>query len=361
MGPLNVGWWTDHERYGDEGRRRLRRTRGQRRAADLDQPTAMPAKAGASEGAGLADAASTAAPGIASEHGTSDTGAHGSVADRRTPTDRRSGSTSHSHGRTSADRIRRPPTAADRVRTAVRGLGQTLITLGLVVLLFVVYELWVTDLINHRTQRQLGATLHREWESGDDPLVGAARSGPRRPREKVTRIPLGRGIANIYIPAFGTDYVFTIVEGTSTAQLEQGPGHYVDSALPGGIGNFSVAGHRVGKGSPFLNLDKLRAGAAIVIETKDYWYTYRVMGSRETGDPEEPGNGGIRGMQVVEPTNIGVIRPVPGRSGGKPRMRLLTLTTCHPKFSARERLIIHAQQEGGPLSKSRGLPPALKG
>jgi len=247
------------------------------------------------------------------------------------------------------------------VRTFVRGVGQTLITFGLVVLLFVGYELWVTDLINHRTQSRLNTALHKQWENGDDPLVGAGQTRSRRPGERVTRIPLGRGIANIYIPEFGTDYVFTIVEGTNSSQLEEGPGHYVDTALPGELGNFAVAGHRVGKGSPFLNLDKLRAGSPIVIETKDYWYTYRVLGNRRTGDPERPGGSGVSGLQIVDPSNLGVVLPMPEQPGAKPRLRLLTLTTCHPKFSARERLIIHAQEDGGPLRKGPGvIPPALR-
>jgi sortase A len=263
----------------------------------------------------------------------------------------------------SGEPTRPPATVGDRVRTLVRAIGQTLVTLGLVVLLFVVYELWVTDLMNARTQHDLGATLRKQWDRGDDPIVDATQPArPRFPGERISRIPLGRGIANIYIPRFGTDYVFTIVEGTGAAELEEGPGHYVDSALPGQLGNFAVAGHRVGKGSPFLNLDKLRAGDAIVIETKDYWYTYRVLGDRRTGDPGQPGYGGIKGRQIVDPGAVAVVEPVPDQPGAAPRMRLLTLTTCHPKFSARERLIIHARQEGGRLARSRGvLPPALRG
>ena len=143
--------------------------------------------------------------------------------------------------------------------------------------------------------------------------------------------------------------------------LDRGPGHYPDTVLPGQIGNFSVAGHRVGKGSPFLNLDKLPVGSPIVIRTKTYWFTYRVMGDPASKDVTRPGPAGIPGMQIVSPADIGVIEPVPNQPGAKPVRRLLTLTTCHPKFSARQRLVIHAQLDGAPMPTSEGLPPALKG
>jgi sortase A len=264
-------------------------------------------------------------------------------------------------GRASSSAAKPPVKRGDRIRTGVRGAGQTLITLGLVVLLFVVYELWVTNLINARTQHKLGTALQKDWNEGDDPLVGGGSSnGPPKPGEKVSRIPLGKGIANIYIPAFGLDYVYTIVEGTSLDQLAEGPGHYPKSALPGAVGNFAVAGHRVGKGSPFLNLDKLRAGDAIVIETKAYWYTYRVLGNRATGDTTR-GTLGIPGMQIVNPGDVDVIDPVPGAPTARPRFPFITLTTCHPKFSARQRLIIHGQLEGNRWPKTQGEPPALQG
>jgi sortase A len=253
-----------------------------------------------------------------------------------------------------------PRTRGDRIRTGVRGVGQTMITLGLIVLLFVVYELWVTDLFNAHTQHKLSTALQKDWEQGDDPLVGAAPSGPAKPGAKVSHIPLGKGIANIYIPAFGPDYVFTVVEGTGPNELAEGPGHYSGSALPGQVGNFSIAGHRVGKGSPFLNLDKLRAGDAIVIETKSYWYTYRVLGNKATGDTSR-GTLGIPGMQIVPPTDVDVIRPVPnGPTAAHAQFPFITLTTCHPKFSARQRLIIHGQLEGKAWPKSQGDPPALQ-
>ena len=264
-------------------------------------------------------------------------------------------------GRNGGTRTTTPdePGRGDSVRTVIRGVAQVLITLGLVLLLFAVYEVWFTGVLADRAQDQLKTELDQQWETGDDPVIAAQQ--PAKPGTKVRSIPLGEGFALIYMPDFGTDYVYTVLEGTGTAQLDKGPGHYPDSVLPGQVGNFAVAGHRVGKGSPFLNLDKLKAGSAIVIRTKTYWYTYRVLGDAASRNPRAVGPLGIPGMQVVDPREVGVVAPVPNRAGIKPTQRLLTFTTCHPKFSARQRLVIHAQLEGSPQPASKGPPPALAG
>jgi len=250
---------------------------------------------------------------------------------------------------------RRPRrTFGDRIRTFLRGIGQTFITLGLVLLLLAVYEVWFTDLVNHRTQKDLTTSLQTQWDNGDDPTVGTV---PTRPGEKVRSIPLGDGFALIYIPDFGTDYVFTVVEGTDLDELNKGPGHYVDTPLPGAVGNVAIAGHRVGKGSPFLNLDKLKAGSAIVIRTRSYWYTYRVVGDR--GNADAVSALGFPGREIVDPSDVAVIAPVPDKPAATPTRRLLTLTTCHPKFTARQRMVIHAELDGSPFPVGKGTPPSM--
>ncbi|HEX5493252.1 MAG TPA: class E sortase [Mycobacteriales bacterium] len=251
----------------------------------------------------------------------------------------------------------KPDPWGDRLRTGVRGTGQTLITAGLVILLFVVYELWITNIFNAHTQHQLHAKLEQQWSQGKDPLA----VGPARPGTKLRDIPLGDGVALIRIPAFGADWAYTIVEGTGERELAEGPGHYTGTALPGEVGDFAVAGHRVGKGSPFLNLDKLRAGDFIVVETKDYWYAYRVLGDQASGDPTQVDQDGIPGQEIVQPTDIDVIDPVPGHPGRTPNRRMITLTTCNPRFSAAQRMIIHGEMVGAPLKKGPGVvPPALQ-
>jgi sortase A len=227
----------------------------------------------------------------------------------------------------------------DWVRFGLRGTGQTLITCGLVILLFVVYELWVTNIFAHEKQSRVHNQLEKEWAHGDDPLVGGRL---KLPGGKQSTIPVGTGIANLYIPRLGTDYHFTIVEGTDDGSLEKGPGHYIRTALPGEVGNFSVAGHRVGKGEPFLNLDHLKPSDAVVVETRSNWYIYRVKGDTQSGDLNNGGSDGIPGREIVSPSETDVIAPVPDHVGAKPTEKLMTMTTCHPKFTANQRMIVHA-------------------
>lgn len=241
------------------------------------------------------------------------------------------------------------------LRTAVRGMGQALITVGLVLLLFVVYEVWVTDEINEGRQSELTQDLRQRWESGADPLRTPGRSG-----SGVAELPLGEGFAFIRIPRFGPEYVRVILEGTDEDKLTEGPGHYAGSALPGELGNLALAGHRNGSGAPFLDLDQLEAGDAIIIETSDTWFVYRMLDdpvAREgRADPD-----GIPGRRIVDPGAVEVVEPVPGQPEAVPTRRLMTLTTCHPRFSNAQRLIIHAELDGAGLPKADHPdgPPAL--
>jgi sortase A len=228
-------------------------------------------------------------------------------------------------------------------------VGELLVTGGLVVLLFVVYELFVTDLLNEGTQSELSQVLHEEWDR--DP-------GTPTPRADLTG---GDAFAVLYIPRLGLDYQRVVLEGTNEKQLTQGPGHYTDTALPGEPGNVGLAGHRVGKGSPFLELDTLRPGDPIVVETVDSWFVYRVLGDVATGDFDGDPSG-VPGQEIVAPTEVGVLAPTPnGPEDAAPTGSFLTLTTCHPRYSAEQRLVIHARLDGGAIAKSAepNGPPAL--
>lgn len=267
-----------------------------------------------------------------------------------------------------------------RLRTVGRGISQTLVTVGLVVLLFVVYQLWVTDLLAARAQDQLAETIQEQWAEspppatppGDAPVVQAppgSAPAPAPAEQPPAAAPgaieadLGDPFAILHIPRLSDDYSRVVVEGASEVQLEQGPGHYVGTAMPGQQGNFAVAGHRVGRGSPFLDLDRMRPGDAIVVETDDSWFVYRVLGDAASGDFGTDASG-IPGRQIVRPSDVEVISPTPGGPArGEASGAYLTLTTCHPKYSAEQRLIIHARLDGGPLSKASAPdgPPALDG
>lgn len=239
--------------------------------------------------------------------------------------------------------------AGDKVRFVLRGIGQTLITLGLVVLLFVVYEVWITNIFAHRLQNKVASALQKEWrDNPGDPLLPL-------PGEKDPSIPLGTGIGVMYIPRLGQDFHFTIVQGSvvpTDGELEKGPAHYRNTALPGEVGNFAVAGHRVGKGEPFLNIDKLRSGDTVIVETKSWWYVYRVLGLPSGQNPEKVQQEAaldaegkpilLPGREIVSPSDGDVLLPVPDHPDATASKHLMTMTTCHPKFTASHRMIVYS-------------------
>jgi len=224
--------------------------------------------------------------------------------------------------------------AGEAIRTFLRGLGQTLITLGVVVLLFVGYELYATNVYTDRQQSQLGSDLTHAWQQPEP----AART-----RVTPVAAALGQGIAVIWIPRLGRTYHRVVVEGVGKEDLKKGPGHYPGTADSGGVGNMVISGHRTTYGAPFNRIDELRPGDAIVLETRDSWFTYRMTG-----------------QQIVAPTAVEVTYAVPGQRNAVPTARLLTLTTCNPKYSAQQRLIVRALLETA-LPRTGGEPPALTG
>ena len=154
----------------------------------------------------------------------------------------------------------------------------------------------------------------------------------------------------MHIPRLGKGWERPIVEGVKLSDLAQGLGHYPDTALPGQVGNFSVAGHRATHGEPFRNLDKLRPGDAVVVGTWTTWFTYVV---------DSP-YGDARGHEIVDPHRIDVVAPVPKHPGVKPTKRLMTLTTCHPRWASRWRMIVYTHL-ASQQPKAEGMPPALEG
>jgi len=259
----------------------------------------------------------------------------------------------------------------------LRGFGQLLITAGMVLLLFVVYELWVSNLFADRKQHQVRQQLATAWRTGQDPLKGQDRLN--LPIGKQVVLPVGDGFANLYIPQFGKDYVKTIVQGTDDASLNEGPGHYVNSQLPGQIGNFALAGHRVGKGEPFLNLDQLHPGDKVVVQTASNWYVYTVLGNVQayhaalkltsasaravaiSNALAATDSQGVPGREIVSPTAVQVVAPVPAHPDQTPTRALLTMTTCHPKYTANQRMIVHAVLTRSIPNSGSGLPRELPG
>ncbi|HWS38588.1 MAG TPA: class E sortase, partial [Actinoplanes sp.] len=206
------------------------------------------------------------------------------------------------------------PSVGSRFRTGIRASGELMITFGLVILLFAGYQVFGNSAAVESEQDSLGAELDQAWA---DPTVvpsGPIKKGPAAPGADL--------VGRLYIPKF--DMKWVVVDGVTPEDIRYAPGHYPDTAKPGEVGNFSVAGHRIRK--IFWRLDELKDGDVIGVETRDAWYVYHVYQ-----------------QEVVRPHQVEVVAAVPGKPKAKPTQALLTLTTCNPKYNNYERLIIHAE------------------
>lgn len=196
------------------------------------------------------------------------------------------------------------------VATAVSLFGELLITAGLVLGLFVVYSLWWTNVLADREADKQGNTIRDRWAGGPGALD--------------TR----DGIGFLHVPAMKNGEVL-VKKGTDTETLNNGiAGYYTDpvkSALPSDAqGNFSLAAHRDGHGAKFHNIDKVKKGDAVVFETQDTWYVYKVYAE----------------LPETSKFNVDAIAPVPKESGVDKPGRYITLTTCTPVYTSKYRYIV---------------------
>ena len=230
-----------------------------------------------------------------------------------------------------------PRTAGDVVRTVLSGLGQLLITLGVIIFLFVGYELWFTGIYTHQQQQSAQKKIEQTFAAANSPAPGAAATVSGAPASTQAPAPVKRApdgdviyptVATgspetiLYVPRLGTGYHYVVVEGVGVEDLKKGPGHYPGTALPGQLGNVVVSGHRTTYLAPFNRFDELRPGDPVIFEMADGWYAYKVVGTR-----------------IVEPTATFVINNpyLDKRAVG----RSFTFTTCNPKYSARQRLVVY--------------------
>jgi sortase A len=153
------------------------------------------------------------------------------------------------------------------------------------------------------------------------------------------QVELGEAFAIVRIPRFGEKYARPLYEGTDRATLRRGIGHYSATVMPGEVGNFSMAGHRTTYGKPFNKAEELRDGDRVIVETADTYYVYAVTGN-----------------EIVRPTQVSVVWPVPNEADAEPTQKLLTMTTCHPMFSSRYRYVVHGELEAE-YPRDGGLPP----
>jgi sortase A len=217
-------------------------------------------------------------------------------------------------------------------------VGRVILVAGILILLFIPYLLWGTGLMTARTQSQLrsqfgAAQLH----SGTPPVkhLSAPPRGTTQPALPVappmTDPPIGSAVGELSIPKIGLSMV--VVEGTGVAQLQAGPGHYPTTPLPGEMGNAAIAGHRTTYLHPFYNLDALAPGDPITVVTLQGIFLYRVTASL-----------------VVSPTDVSVV--------DQTLTPTLTLTTCNPRYSASQRLVVHAALVASALTHAKAVPVA---
>jgi sortase A len=261
------------------------------------------------------------------------------------------------------------------MRKVIGAVGRACITAGILILLFVVYQLWGTGIYEARAQDDLRGKFESQLEeekansnstttttttvpgTPTDPSATSTTTTTTTPADDSTSSsttsttaplptgasppipPAGEPVGIINIPKIGLDRV--IVEGVSVPDLRMGPGHYPGTPLPGQLGNAAIAGHRTTYGAPFNRLDELDPGDEILVQTLQGNFRYRVT--------EEI---------VVDPSQIEVLDPTPDRA-------TLTLTTCNPKYSAAQRLVVKAEYTGPTFPPAEGTgnvrPASLAG
>ncbi|MFF2327543.1 MULTISPECIES: class E sortase [unclassified Streptomyces] len=223
------------------------------------------------------------------------------------------------------------------VRLIVRTFSELCITVGALIVLFVVYVLfWTGVKAAGATEDQID-TLRDRWAQGTvsapapgtspepaDPAPTPRTSKPSAPAPAAYRD--GKPFAMLYIPRFGKGWEWPVLENTEVRTLQKGIGHYSGTARLGATGNFALAGHRRTYGDPFKDFPRLRPGDAVVLTDGTTWFTYRI--------DKKP-------YRTV-PSDIGVIDPVPRTSGYDGPGRYLTLTTCDPEWGSSHRLIAWA-------------------
>lgn len=233
--------------------------------------------------------------------------------------------------------MRQQRTAAGRRRSrgaVVLGvIGELMITTGVLLALFVGYSLWWTDLVADGRSGQAGDRLRQTWTAPAAPVYRT-----------------GDAVGFLHVPAMGKDFQVLIRMGTTPEVLNEGvAGVYQEpyrSALPwDASGNFALAAHRDGHGAKFHDLDAVGKGAAVVVETRDRWYVYRVDAT----------------LDQTSKYDTGVIAPVPEGSGYSGPGHYITLTTCTPVYTSRYRMAVWGSLvRVDPMDAQRTPPPELR-
>ncbi|MFI6878382.1 class E sortase [Streptomyces sp. NPDC050400] len=234
------------------------------------------------------------------------------------------------------------------MRVVVRTFSELCITVGAVIVLFVAYVLFWTgvkadsamdrqiDVLQDQWAKRPVATATPAPDASADPSTDSSPPKPAAYQD-------GKPFAVMYIPRLGFTWNKPVLEDTKVGTLKKGLGHYSGTAQLGQKGNFSVAGHRRTYGDPFKDFPKLRRGDAVVLTDGTTWFTYLI----DTGPYK------------TVPSDIGVIDPVPRKSGYEEPGRYLTLTTCDPEWGHSHRLIVWAHLDSTQPVEA-GKPEALR-
>jgi sortase A len=229
-----------------------------------------------------------------------------------------------------------------QVRTVLRGLGKSCIAAGVLILLFVAYQLWGTGIAEARSQRALKRQFAAITTSTTTPPTTVGPATTMAPASTTTSTlpplpppPTGSAAAIIKIPRISVNAA--VVEGVGVDDLKKGPGHYPRTPLPGQAGNAAIAGHRTTYGAPFYRLNELQSGDDIFVSTRDGTFDYKVTSTHD-----------------VSPSDVAVLDPT--------KDNRLTLTTCTPRFTAAKRLVVVSRLVGPvdprPVAIPAGPSPA---
>ena len=242
------------------------------------------------------------------------------------------------------DEGERSPTVVKDWRWALGALGKVLITLGLLILAFVGYQLWGTGIEFRANQDSLGKDFARALSTSttvpesvvatapidttpDSTTAGSVVSPTTTTTPEITaptttdRPRAGTLLASLEMPTISSKSLY-IVAGVRTTDLKRGIGFYPGTAPPGDYGNTALAGHRTTYGAPFENIDRLRSGDPLIITTIDGRRLVYLVERSEIVSPEDT-------TVLLQPDDT--------------EQALLTLTTCHPKRSTKQRLVVHAR------------------
>jgi len=229
------------------------------------------------------------------------------------------------------------------VRVVVRTVSELCITVGTLIVLFVVYVLFWTGVRADGAMNHQIDVLHDQWAKRTAHPTATAAPGASAAPEEPAPYTHGKPFAIMYIPRLGFTWNKPVLEGTAVSVLKKGLGHYEGTAQLGQRGNFSVAGHRRTYGDPFKDFPRLRPGDAVVLTDGTTWFTYRID----------------KGPYKTVPTDVEVINPVPRKSGYTRAGRYLTLTTCDPEWGHSHRLIVWAHLDST-QPVDTGKPAALR-